>query len=359
MCGHKTRVFYDGVQVHNKFAESVILFNNNKFERALKCINDHIEANPHDTYAYIMKSDTLEHLDLWEDAARCLDHIWNPKTVTPDLMLKRGIQYGTIGEAERAFEMIDKAEESGAPKADVCYSRGIVMHKLTLMGYYNMVDGAAEQMLMSCELDDGNISSQSAAANILLSKYFRDHDQDRRILVKVINHAKKSLRLGDESYLTYYNLARAHHYLGKNKTAIKYCDETIKRNPDFVDGYAMKGAAMIDQDDKSPEHYKKAIKILDSALAKDPTIGFALKSKVAAAMILDDVALMMDTLEEASRQMPNDADVWTMLGSMHMAMGDRKNAAKCIDKAREIDPTVSRLEDAQKRMRDAGFKLDT
>ena len=114
----------------------------NRLDDALECIDAHGKANPDDVNALYFKAQVLEDMGRWQDAIELLDQIWDPRSATSARMLMRARLYGKAGDAQRALMFVDGAQEAGASRADICYSKGVVMHYITDSGSADMFEGA-------------------------------------------------------------------------------------------------------------------------------------------------------------------------------------------------------------------------
>ena len=311
------------------------------FDEALTTINKHLKSHPDDIRAHTVKARALSGMGKRRKAIKHMDSLWDKKNVSPDMMLVMSIQYSQMNAFDRALGLIEAASGAGAERADVCYAHGIVGHTLTVSGHKGLIDEAGDRILEASKLDGGrHIAIESAVANILLSKYHHSKSKDSRLLYLAIKHAKRSIKLGDDDYLTYYNMGRAYYFMNKPKLALPYLEDAHKMNPGFVDGPGMIGAAMVAMDNMPRKYYEKALELLEAATSADPTMIFAIQSKVWAHEVLGDDNGVKTTLVELTEADPTDIGPWTMLFCIYYKEGDEHNADVCLNRAREINPKI-------------------
>ena len=281
--------FYADGYVDEEYAYAIDMWESGRIDEAMYLLDEYVKHNPYEFRAYTTKAKILQSIEGQEKAVKYLNSVWNSKKASWDLMLVMAIQYVNINEADIALKLLKRAEKAGADRGDLGYASGIVMHTLTVYGHNGLINKAAKCILDAAKLKKDRIAIENAVANILLSKYHHSNTKNVRLLGQVVEHGGKAIMLGDENYLTYYNIGRALYYMKNPVGAFPNIKMAIEKNPSFVEAHAMLGCVMIEMDNMPKDHYKKAIKIIDSALKDDPSIIFAIQSKITAYDILDDM----------------------------------------------------------------------
>ncbi len=268
--------------VSGLMSNAAMRYMENRLDDALECIDAHIKANPNDVNALYLKAHVLEDMGRWQDAIEWLDQVWDTGSATPSRMLMRARLYGWAGDAQKAFMFIDSAQKAGAPRAEVYFSKGAVMDYITDSGGADMFDEAVECMLEACKLDGDEARYQSAASQILMTKYYRDGCANTDTVKECLRYGQRAVELGDNSHSTYYSIGHAYVHMGDDDEAIKYFEQAIMAYPNFTNAKAMIGTIMSHQKGKSPDHYKRAIRYLEDVLKENPSDESALNDKALA-----------------------------------------------------------------------------
>ena len=348
-------VFFADRFPRGAYAQAYTLHIDGMLRDALDMIDVHLRDHPDDIRAHTKKAQILRDMDRKDDAAKHLDSSWSPKTASPDMKLVMAIQYSQVGIGDRALALLKQAEREGVIRGDLCYAKAIVMHTLTIAGHKGLIDEAADCIREASKLDNGRVAIESAVANILLSKYYHSATKDQDLLKLVVRHAERSIQIGDDDYLTYYNIGRAYFFMKRPERALPYLEEAAKRRPWFVDIQAMIGSAMAERDGMTKGYYRKAIDIIDYALDKDPSILFALQSKVSAYDILGDEDGVRATITTMTKRDPSSADPWGMLACIYLAEGNESKAEACIDSIRKHHPKTPPTRVVFKHMRRVNY----
>ena len=343
--------FYADGDVDEEYAYAVSRLESGLIEEAMDLLDAYVKYNPYEFRAYTTKAKILQAIEGQEKAVKYLNSVWNTKKASWDLMLVMAIQYGNIDEADIALKLLKRAEKAGADRADLGYASGIVMYTLTVYGYKGLINKAAKCILEAAKRGKDRIAIESAVANILLSKYHHSNTKDFRLLAQVIEHGEKSIMLGDNDYLTYFNVGRALYYLKNPVGALPNIKMAIEKNPSFVDAHAMLGCVMIDMDDMPKDHYKKAIKIIDVALKEDPSIIFATQSKIKAYDILGDMKGVKKSLIKLTKIETDDVNPLGMLSCIYLAEGNKRKAEECIHTAQWMNFRIPPTDVVFERMR--------
>ena len=203
------------------------------------------------------------------------------------------------------------------------------------------LDEAIEHITDACRLDGENSSYRGTASNILLMKYYRDKTDDAA-LRESIRHGHAALKLGDEDYMTYFNLGRAHIKLNDFETAISYFEQAMTKNPDSAYVCSMLGSCMATQDGKPQNYYQKAVEHLDRGVELDPSMDVT-PDKARALHKLGDVTGAIRLLEMLAGRRPTEPFVWTWLGDLYLNADDIANANRCLITANKLDPSIPTL----------------
>jgi len=130
------------------------------------------------------------------------------------------------------------------------------------------------------------------------------------------------------------NRATSMSALGLHEEALSYCEEALKKAPEFADAWGAKGNALINL-----RRYREAVNCFDRSLEledNESSANWTGKGLALSAMDLPEEALVCH--ERAIRIAPRLVEAWTNKGSALSQLERNKEAVACCDKALKINP---------------------
>jgi tetratricopeptide (TPR) repeat protein len=137
---------------------------------------------------------------------------------------------------------------------------------------------------------------------------------------------------------TYLKLGNVAYFGGNHRDAIKYYDKAIQKNPNYVDAWSNKGAAL-----GKLGKYDEALKCFDKALEIDHQNALALNGKCAVLLSLGEYKSALEYCDKTLEVTPVLAEAWANKGGVLYKLCEYDEALKYFDKALELNPELEQV----------------
>ena len=355
---------YETIPYEELFGIAMRMHEEGRLDESLKCVDAYIKRRPNDAHAYYLKITILEHEERWADAKECFDHVWDPNTTNPTLLLLRANQLGHLGEDKESADLIKKAEDMGADPLELYgFRAGIAEALSSSTGDIKKLDEAIHWIKEACNIDKKNAHNHARAASMMLARFERDAEISSitsttmaaeptasaataagKALAESVLYGKEALKLGSDMYAVCYNLGRALAMDNKHDEAIEYFEIALSRNSDSTNAQAMIGMCMASQHDKPRTHYERAIRYIEDALDGDPDVTFATVARAGALLRLGRTQDVIPSLRTYLEHEPKDVRAWMLLGHAYFVSSSEESARDCMKKAKNLDPSLPNID---------------
>ena len=342
----------DSIDYKTRYYDGIDLYNNKKYEDAIKCCDEAIKLNPNFADIYIVKGNALSSLGKYDDAIKCYDQTIKLKPDDAMAYNNKGSTLNDLGKYDDAIKCYDQTIKLKPDDAMAYNNKG---NALSDLGKYDDAIKCYDQTI-KLKPDDAMAYNNKGSTLNDLGKYddaIKCYDQAIKLkpdYVMAYNNKGSTLndlgkyddaikcydqaiKLKPDYATTYYNKGSALNGLEKYDDAIKCYDQAIKLKPDFVMAYNNKGNAL-----NGLEKYDDAIKCYDQAIKLKPDYVMAYNNKGSTLNDLEKYDDAIKCYDQAIKLKPDDATTYYNKGSTLNGLEKYDDAIKCYDQAIKLKP---------------------
>lgn len=278
--------FFRKDDIQSKFAKVNRYFEQRRFEKAVKTLDEILSVDPQNDMALFMKGSCLALSGRLEEAIESYDKGLEINPGIDVIWMDRGTHLAALGRYEEAIRSYDKAIELNASFEDAYYNKGNSFRKL------KRFDEAINTYNQGLNVNPFNVK-------ILYNKGFAYFESEQYLL------------------------------------AIDCFDQVIMFNKDHDDAWYRKGKCL-----QELERYEEAISCYNQVLRINPRDDWALRQK--GNCLVDsgmDLEGGIKCYEEILKIDSSNYDAWGTIGIIYERLGRFKDAADAYNKFLEHDPS--------------------
>jgi tetratricopeptide (TPR) repeat protein len=221
-----------------------------RYEEAIKCYNEALEINPHQTESWFNKGNSLGSLGRFEEAIKCHDKALEINPKHPMGWNNKGVSLQDLGRFDEAIECFDKALEINPRNADAWSNKGVSLADL------GRFDEAIECCDKALEINPKKVNAWINKGNSLrmlgrFDEAIKCHD--------------KALEIDPQNAGAWSNKGVSLLKLFRFDEAMKCFDKALEINPQQADAWYNKGNSFL-----KLGRYNEAINCYDKALEINP-----------------------------------------------------------------------------------------
>ncbi|MFX0133100.1 MAG: tetratricopeptide repeat protein [Candidatus Hodarchaeota archaeon] len=241
------------------YKKGLILYNLERFDEALSCLNALLKYNPNYIAALFTEANIFEELEKFDDALTQFDKILKYDPENHRAWFLKGNLLSRLEQKEQALECFNKAIELKSDYVDALNNKGLILQDLLKL------EEALEIFNKAIEIDPLYHLAYFNKACVL-----KQLNQN----VEAIKHFDKVIELNEFDIDSYYNKACLLKDQDKFKEAINNYKKVLELDSEDIEALLGMGVAYVNL-----ENYPKALDCMDKALKIDPDHKEVLKLK--------------------------------------------------------------------------------
>jgi len=291
----------------------LILTNLGRYDEAIACFDDVLQANPTDVSTWNNRGLALSALNRNEEAIASYKQALS---INPDLdqaWYNCGNSFRALSQYEEAITCYDKAFQIKPDKYNAVSNRAVALYDL---GRYEEALAATE-IALKIKPDDGLIWNTRGLVLFHLCRY-----------EEAINAYNKALEIIPDTHYVWFNLSRVFGKLDRHEEAVTAYSQVLEFNPADAGTWNNRGFALAQLN-----RYEEALSDYEQALELDPALQITWKNYSAAFYQLGRYQEALDACKQLLQLNPDDAEAWNNQGLTLYQLGLNEEANEAFDKA--------------------------